>query len=127
MKKRIRNGQYEFPAGEWSRVTQDAKDLIRCLLKTDPDERYTIREVMQSEWVSKHNMVPPTPLVSVQVLKEEKDCWMDVQDEMTNALATMRVDYDQIQIKNLSESKNRILAKRTKQQAVAETKGSSFN
>jgi len=23
MKKRIRNGQYEFPDAEWSRVTQD--------------------------------------------------------------------------------------------------------
>jgi hypothetical protein len=38
---------------------------------------------------------------------------------MTNALATMRVDYDQIQIKNLSESKNPILDKRKKQQAAA--------
>jgi len=25
MKKRIRNGQYEFPDAEWSRVTQDGK------------------------------------------------------------------------------------------------------
>jgi hypothetical protein len=41
------------------------------------------------------------------------------QDEMTHALATMRVDYDQIQIKNLSESKNPILDKRKKQQPVA--------
>ena len=29
-----------------------AKDVIRGLLKTDPDERLTIREVMQSGWVS---------------------------------------------------------------------------
>jgi serine/threonine protein kinase len=115
MKKRIRNGQYEFPATEWSRVTPDAKDVIRGLLKTDPDERLTIREVMQSKWVSQHNLVPPTPLVSVQLLKEDKDCWMDVQDEMTNALASMRVDYDQIQIKNLDESKNPMLEKRKKQ------------
>jgi mitogen-activated protein kinase-activated protein kinase 2 len=70
---------------------------------------------MQSKWVSQHNLVPPTPLVSVQLLKEDKDCWMDVQDEMTNALASMRVDYDQIQIKNLDESKNPMLEKRKKQ------------
>lgn len=33
---------------------------------------------------------------------------------MTNALATMRVDYDQINIKNLDESENPILKKRRK-------------
>jgi mitogen-activated protein kinase-activated protein kinase 2 len=33
---------------------------------------------------------------------------------MTNALATMRVDYDQIHIKNLDDSKNPILMKRRK-------------
>ena len=31
---------------------------------------------------------------------------------MTNALATMRVDYDQIQIKRLEDSNNPILLKR---------------
>ena len=36
------------------------------------------------------------------------------QEEMTNALATMRVDYDQVNIKNLDESDNAILRKRRK-------------
>ena len=29
-----------------------AKDLIRGLLRTDPDERLTINEVMQCKWIS---------------------------------------------------------------------------
>ena len=33
---------------------------------------------------------------------------------MTNALATMRVDYDQVKMKSLAESKNGLLAKRLK-------------
>lgn len=33
---------------------------------------------------------------------------------MTNALATMRVDYDAIQVKTLEDSKNPILQKRKK-------------
>lgn len=33
---------------------------------------------------------------------------------MANALATMRVDYDQLQIKKLGESKNKLLEKRKK-------------
>jgi len=35
-----------------------------------------------------------------------------LQDEMTQALATMRVDYDQCQIKRLEDSNNPMLAKR---------------
>lgn len=115
MKKRIRNGQYEFPQPEWGRVSQDAKDLIRGLLRTDPDKRLTIIEVMQNKWVADNTLVPQTPLMSAMVLKEEEDVWMDVQEEMTNALATMRVDYDVINIKGLGQSNNALLKKRMKQ------------
>uniref|UniRef100_A0A0B7B257 non-specific serine/threonine protein kinase n=1 Tax=Arion vulgaris TaxID=1028688 RepID=A0A0B7B257_9EUPU len=116
MKKRIRNGQYEFPNPEWSRVSTDAKDLIKGLLRTDPDKRVNIVQVMQNKWVADSTLVPPTPLMSAQVLKEEEDVWMDVQEEMTNALATMRVDYDQVvNIKNLQQSNNALLKKRMKE------------
>ena len=43
---------------------------------------------------------------------------VDVQEEMTNVLASIRVDYDQIQIKDLGDSANPILMKR-KQKAAA--------
>ncbi|KAH3881508.1 MAP kinase-activated protein kinase 2-like [Dreissena polymorpha] len=114
MKKRIRNGQYEFPNPEWNRVSKDAKDLIRGLLKTVPEERFSIEQVMSNKWISDQQVVPATPLMSAQVLREEGENWCDVQDEMTNALATMRVDYDQINIKSLDESQNPILQKRRK-------------
>ena len=45
-----------FAFSEWyfsgKCLCDTAKDVIRGLLKTDPDERLTIREVMQSNWVS---------------------------------------------------------------------------
>ncbi|KAJ8301702.1 hypothetical protein KUTeg_020689 [Tegillarca granosa] len=79
MKKRIRNGQYEFPNPEWN------KD---------------------------NTQVPQTPLFSAKILKEDEEMWADVQEEMTNALATMRVDYEQTPLKNLDDSDNPILKKR---------------
>jgi len=36
---------------------------------------------------------------------------------MSNALATMRVDYDNFHIKNLTETKNKLLAKRKRPEA----------
>ena len=41
------------------------------------------------------------------------------QEEMTNALATMRVDYDQVQIKKIEDSNNPMLMKRKKKKALA--------
>lgn len=79
MKKRIRQGQYTFPEAEWGNVSSEAKDLIRHLLKTDPDARLKIGEVLKHPWIASYQKVPQTPLVSVSVLQDEKDVWHDVQ------------------------------------------------
>lgn len=50
------------------------------------------------------------------------DAWFMtvLQEEMTNALATMRVDYDQaINIKGLGQSNNALLKKRQRQRGRA--------
>ncbi|KAH9382224.1 hypothetical protein HPB48_022325 [Haemaphysalis longicornis] len=115
MKKRIRAGQYDFPNPEWKNVSQDAKDLIKGLLRTDPTQRLNIEEVLANKWIAKYTEVPQTPLHSVRVLREEGDQWPEVQEEMTQALATMRVDYDTVQLKKLTDTNNRLLTKRRQQ------------
>ena len=117
MKKRIRAGQYDFPANEWSAVSPDAKQLIRGLLCTDPMRRLTIDQVTGSEWLS-GAQVPDTPLSTVDVLRQdmlgEGGAWPDVQHEMTAALRDMRVDYDAAvtRLKTLDDSSNSLLHKR---------------
>lgn len=44
---------------------------------------------------------------------------------MTNALATMRVDYDQVKIKDLDTSSNPLLNKRRKKAAAGAKSGST--
>jgi hypothetical protein len=39
-----------------------------------------------------YNVVPPTPLLTSDVLKEENEQWPDVQQGMSLALREMRVD-----------------------------------
>jgi len=92
MKRRIRSGQYEFPKPEWTNVSQDCKNLIRGCLKTNPEERLTIDEVIEGKWVAQYNTVPATPLVTSEVLKEENDHWQEVTEGMSLALQEMRVD-----------------------------------
>uniref|UniRef100_A0A9J7X9S2 non-specific serine/threonine protein kinase n=2 Tax=Cyprinus carpio TaxID=7962 RepID=A0A9J7X9S2_CYPCA len=118
MKKRIRNGQYEFPNPEWSQVSEEAKQLICQLLKTDPTERMTIAQFMNQSWINKSMNVPPTHLHTSRVLKEESHVWDEVKEEMTNALATIRVDYEQIKVKPIKDASNPLLLKRRKKMAA---------
>jgi mitogen-activated protein kinase-activated protein kinase 3 len=50
-----------------------------------------------------------------------------MQEEMTSALATMRVDYDQVKIKDLKTSNNRLLNKRRKKQAGSSSASQGCN
>ena len=88
----IRSGQYEFPKPEWTNVSQDAKELIKGCLKTNPEERLTIDDVIRNKWIAQYNAVPQTPLLTSDVLKEENEQWPDVQQGMSLALREMRVD-----------------------------------
>ena len=64
-----------------------------------------------------YTAVPQTPLHTHKMLKEGEEMWPEVQEEMTRSLATMRVDYDQVQIKTLENSNNPLLNKRRKRSA----------
>lgn len=114
MKTRIRTGQYDFPNPEWQNVSQAAKDLIKGMLSVEPEKRLTIDQVMRNPWVRLYTEVPQTPLHTGRVLKEGEETWPEVQEEMTRSLANMRVDYDQMHIKNLDSSNNALLNKRRK-------------
>lgn len=52
MKKRIRLGQYDFPLPEWEHVSSEARDLIKAMMCTDPQDRLTIDGVMRNHWIS---------------------------------------------------------------------------
>ncbi|XP_050479845.1 MAP kinase-activated protein kinase 2 isoform X3 [Bombus huntii] len=112
MKKRIRLGQYDFPAPEWSNVSTEAKNLIKGMLCTDPAQRLQIDEVMRNKWIAQYTEVPPTPLHTGRVLREGEELWPEVQEEMTRSLATMRVDYDTANLKQLDHTNNALLNKR---------------
>lgn len=47
----IVTGKYEFEEESWAHVSEEAKDLVRKLLVTDPSERLTSREAMESPWM----------------------------------------------------------------------------
>lgn len=49
--QQIKNGKYDFPKQFWSDVSKDAIDLIKKLLTTNPDKRYTLEQVLEHRWI----------------------------------------------------------------------------
>jgi calcium/calmodulin-dependent protein kinase I len=44
-------GQYDFPEESFGHVSEEAKDLVRKLLVTDPSKRLTSHDAMNSPWM----------------------------------------------------------------------------
>lgn len=123
MKRRIKAGEFAFPENEWSRVSDEAKDLIKGMLETIPEKRITIDDIMKSLWISQYTTVPQTPLPSLEILREDRDNWHEIQQNMGKALDEMRINWDnKIKIKELPVANNPLLERRMKKTKTADNK-----
>jgi serine/threonine protein kinase len=48
---KIRTGDWTFYERDWSKISKDAKNLIRGLLVVDPKERWSVQEALRCEWI----------------------------------------------------------------------------
>lgn len=61
---KVRLGSYNFTPADWKNVSDDAKNLIRMLLKMNPRDRYTAEQALNHEWI--RNKAPKAANVSLQ-------------------------------------------------------------
>jgi len=47
----IRHGDYSFPEHEWGKISDKAKDLVACLLVTNPCSRFSASDVLDHPWI----------------------------------------------------------------------------
>lgn len=43
-------GDFQFAPPYWSKISQHAKNLIKCMLTVDPEQRYTAEQVFKHPW-----------------------------------------------------------------------------
>ncbi len=43
-------GEFKFPGDEVKLISEDAKDLVRCILMTNPRKRFTIEQIKMHRW-----------------------------------------------------------------------------
>jgi MAP kinase interacting serine/threonine kinase len=87
---RIQLGEFDFPEEEWSRVSDDAKDLICRLLVKDVRVRFTADDVLRHPWI--RNDAPKTPLQTPDILfRNDSARDLHQMQENFNALNRMAV------------------------------------
>jgi serine/threonine protein kinase len=47
----IKSGKYRFPDNPWKTISEEAKQIIRCMLTVDPSKRITAKEAMEHAWM----------------------------------------------------------------------------
>lgn len=53
MFNRIKHGEWDFDPEDFKHVSEEAKELIRALLDTNPDSRMTAARALRSKWILK--------------------------------------------------------------------------
>lgn len=66
--KCIQDGVYSFPQKEWSTISDEALDLVQCLLVRDPHQRYTADEVLAHPWIHMQESLPNSQLSTPYLL-----------------------------------------------------------
>ncbi|KAH0483722.1 MAG: hypothetical protein KVP17_001455 [Porospora cf. gigantea B] len=51
--RRVEKGKFQFEPPEWTKVSEDAKDLIRNMLAYDPIKRHSAEQCLQHRWIVK--------------------------------------------------------------------------
>lgn len=60
---KVRLGNFTFNAADWKNVSEDAKNLIRMLLKMNPKDRFTASQALEHAWVK--NKAPAAKDVNI--------------------------------------------------------------
>jgi len=99
---KVRLGTFTFAAADWKNVSEDAKNLIRMLLKMNPRERYTAEQALNHEWIK--NKAPAAKNISLQSNFVDNLRGFRSQNKLKKAaLHIIAGQLNEDQIKNLRE------------------------
>ncbi|XP_057295950.1 MAP kinase-activated protein kinase 5-like [Hydractinia symbiolongicarpus] len=120
MKRRIMHGEYDFPAPEWSKVSDLAKDVVKKMLVICPSERMSVQELVQHPWLNS-GIAPETVLQSPHHMLDQ-DAFDLAVNTHSKILADMRLPDTSFLLDVQAIEKNPIVLKRKKAQQESEKK-----
>lgn len=67
--ERILRGTFIFHKQYWDKISDNAKDLISCLLQVNPYKRMSAKDALQHSWITCDDDVIATKVVDLEMLK----------------------------------------------------------
>jgi len=68
----VMKGKLDFDTDPWPRISEAAKDCVRCLLNADVSKRYTSAQILQHPWLVKEGVATDISLDSVVLQRMKK-------------------------------------------------------
>jgi calcium-dependent protein kinase len=100
---KVRLGNFSFNPADWKNISEDAKNLIRMLLKMNPRDRYTAEQALNHDWIK--NKAPAAKNVSLQASFVDNLRGFRSQNKLKKAaLQIIAGQLSEGQIKNLRET-----------------------
>jgi len=100
---KVRLGNFTFNAADWKAISDDAKNLIRMLLKMNPRDRYTAEQALNHVWV--RNKAPKAAGVAIGTSLVDNLKGFRSQNRLKKAaLHVIASQLDEKQIKALRET-----------------------
>ena len=66
----ILRGKLMMEGGIWNKISEEAKDLLRMMLETNPSKRAGAEEVLRHKWMTQyhtiHNLIEPEVLANME-------------------------------------------------------------
>ncbi|XP_072163676.1 MAP kinase-activated protein kinase 5-like [Diadema setosum] len=110
MRLKIMAGQYEFPSEEWALISDEAKDVVKRLLRVDPAERLNIEELVSHPWL-RENSALNTELHSPAIMLD-KNILDNAKQVHSEQLTNMRIPECKVMLKPVAKANNPIVRKR---------------
>jgi calcium-dependent protein kinase len=100
---KVRLGNFSFNPADWKNISEDAKNLIRMLLKMNPRDRYSAEQALNHDWIK--NKAPAAKNVSLQSSFVDNLRGFRSQNKLKKAaLQIIAGQLSEGQIKNLRET-----------------------
>jgi calcium-dependent protein kinase len=100
---KVRLGNFAFNAADWKNISEDAKNLIRMLLKMNPRDRFTAEQTLNHDWIK--NKAPQAKNISLQSSFVDNLRGFRSQNKLKKAaLQIIAGQLNENEIKNLRET-----------------------
>ncbi|CAG9828949.1 unnamed protein product [Diabrotica balteata] len=84
----IQEGRYDFPEPEWTTISDEARDLISCLLVKNASERISAEKVLQHAWLQ---CASDTAALTTPAVIKKNNSALELSQFAESAMAVNRV------------------------------------